>query len=323
MDTGILFPVDLSLFEGGAGGASGAAGAAAAGGEGTGAQGETPAIPATTRRGRSGETDGVLYGKQTDGTGAPDAGETGDVVTTSNTLEAKRKAYRDLVNGEYKDQYTEDTQRIINQRFKATKGLQDQLAAQQPVIDMLAQRYNLDGKDMGKLMEAVENDDAYWMEAADEAGMTVEQYKRFQKLERENRQLLDAERQRRGASQAEAQLQQWYSEAEAARARYPGLDLDAEAKNPEFIRLLRAGVPVEHAYKTIHFDEIVSDAMQTSAAVTERRVVDNVRAKGARPRENGSTATNGFVVKDDVSKLTRKDRAEIARRVARGDTISF
>jgi len=80
---------------------------------------------------------------------------------------------------------------------------------------------------------------------------------------------------------------------------------------------------VEHAYKTIHFDELVSDAMQTSAAVTERRVVNNVRAKGARPKENGTASQSAFQVRDDVSQLSRKERAEIARRVARGEMISF
>ena len=324
MTINYLFPLDLSLFgEGG-----GAAGAAAGGDGATGAQGETTAAPAATRRGKAGENT-VLYGKQAQPaaaeTSAPDAGESkqGDVIVTSDALEAKRKAFRDMVQGEYKDIYTEETQRIINSRFKQTKGLEDALAAQQPVIDMLAQRYKLDGKDMGKLVEAVENDNAYWEEAADEAGMTVEQYKKFQKLERENRQLLNAERQRAGEAAAQNQLQQWYTQAEEARKKFPRLNIEEEAKNPQFINMLRAGVPVEHAYKTLHFDEIMSDAMTTSAAVTERRVVDNVRAKGARPRENGTAAQNGFTIKDDVSKLTRKDRAEIARRVARGDLISF
>ena len=70
-------------------------------------------------------------------------------------------------------------------------------------------------------------------------------------------------------------------------------------------------------------DEIVTEAMSTSAAQAEKRVVENVRAKGARPAENGVAAQSGFVVKDDVSKLSRKERAEIARRAMRGETISF
>ena len=62
---------------------------------------------------------------------------------------------------------------------------------------------------------------------------------------------------------------------------------------------------------------------QSAARAAEKQVVDTIRAKGARPAENGTAAQSAFTVKDDVSKLTREDRAEIARRAARGDSISF
>ena len=114
--------------------------------------------------------------------------------TTSSTLEDKRKAFQALVNGEYKDQYTEETQRIIDRRFRETRNLEQQVARQQPVIDMLMQRYKIADGDMGKLAAAVENDNAYWSEAAEEAGMSVEQYKQFQRLQRENAALLQAQR---------------------------------------------------------------------------------------------------------------------------------
>ena len=54
-----------------------------------------------------------------------------------------------------------------------------------------------------------------------------------------------------------------------------------------------------------------------------QQVTDNVRARGARPAENGVSSGSGFLVKSDVSKLTKKDRAEIARRAAHGEKIVF
>ena len=76
----------------------------------------------------------------------------------------------------------------------------------QPVIDMLMQRYQIGDGDMGKLSQAIENDDAYWSEAAEEAGMSVEQYKQFQKLQRENEALLRQQRQRQNDQRAQQQL---------------------------------------------------------------------------------------------------------------------
>ncbi len=333
-----LLDIRLDLFEGGAAAGGASAGAAAPGeGGASGTQGETKASPAATRRGRTGEYQNVIFGKQAKPAAA---GEGGDpegqqqssdagsdakpgVETTSDTLEARRKAFQDLVHGEYKDIYTEETQRIIDRRFRETRNLEQQVGQYQPVIDMLLQRYQIADGDMGKLSQAIENDDAYWSEAAEEAGMSVEQYKQFQRLQRENRELLRQQRQRQADESVQRQLRQWYGQAEEMRILYPSFDLGAEVKDPQFLSLLKSGVPVRHAYEVIHMDEIKEAAMRAQAKATEKQVVDGIRAKGARPQENGTAAQSAFTVKDDVSKLSKKDRAEIARRVARGESIEF
>ena len=325
-----ILHVTLNLFDG-------AAGAAASGtgeGTGSGAQGETQQTsPAATRRGSSGEYSNVKFGKQDQPAAAggqqanpPDAGEESKkqgVKTTSDTLEDKRRAYRAMVDGEYKDQYTEDTQRIIDRRFRETKNLETQLSQQKPILDMLMQRYKIGDGDLGKLTQAIENDNAYWSQAAEEAGMSVEQYKQFQKLQRENAQLLQAQRRSQNQQAAEKQLQKWYQEAEAMKADYPGFDLGRESQDPQFLSMLRSGVPVKLAYEVMHMDEIKSTVAQTTAQQTEKQVVEGIRAKGARPAENGTSSQSGFVVKDDPAKWTKKDRAEIVRRVQRGEQIKL
>lgn len=338
-----LLDIRLDLFDGGA--AAGGEGAAASGQAGTGDQGETKAGPVSTRRGRSGEFQNVLFGKQEPaqetaaetavaGEGAPAEGQKAQssdagsdakkgVLVTSDTLEAKRKAFQDLVNGEYKDIYTEETQRMINRRFKETQNLEKQVGRTQPVIDMLMQRYQIADGDIGKLTAAIENDNAYWSEAAEEAGMSVEQYKQFQKLQRENAALLREQQQRRGQQAAQQQLQKWYGEAEQVKGLYPSFDLGTEVKNPQFLSMLKAGVPVRHAYEVIHMEDIKAGVAKMQAKATEKQVVEGIRAKGARPPENGTAAQSAFTVKDDVHNLTKKERAEIARRAARGEKITF
>ena len=331
----ILLDVSLRLFDGEGGAAAPAAGEGAAG---DGNKGGSQASPAPTRRGKSGGFQNVLFGKQGDeptaagdepgpeGKAQPSAagkGKEGDVVTTSNTLEDRRKAFQELVNGEYKDIYTEETQRIIDRRFREARNLEERAAKQQPVIDMLMQRYKIADGDLGKLADAVENDNAYWSEAAEEMGMSVEQYKQFQRLKRENAALLRAQRMRQNQQAAQQQLQKWYSEGEQVKAVYPDFDLGAESKNPQFISMLKAGVPVQHAYEVIHMDEIKAGVAQSTARQTEKQVVDGIRAKGNRPAENGTSSQSAFTVKDDPHKWTKQDRAEVARRVARGETIKL
>lgn len=335
-----ILHVNLCLFDGGA---AGAAAAGAGEGTGSGTQGDSQQTdPGATRRGNqttaaqrrgSGEYSNVKFGKQDQPAAAggqqanpPDAGEESKkqgVETTSDTLEDKRKAFRALVDGEYKDQYTEDTQRIIDRRFRETKNLETQLSQQKPILDMLMQRYKIADGDLGKLTQAIENDNAYWSQAAEEAGMSVEQYKQFQKLQRENAQLLQAQRRSQNQQAAEKQLQKWYQEAEAMKADYPGFDLGRESQDPQFLSMLRSGVPVKLAYEVMHMDEIKSTVAQTTAQQTEKQVVEGIRAKGARPAENGTSSQSGFVVKDDPAKWTKKDRAEIVRRVQRGEQIKL
>lgn len=307
-----LLALRLDLFDG----------AAAAGGDG-GSQGAAPeSASAAVQKGKKGES--VAYGKQNPEGAAPPSAEAGKepgVVTTSNTAEDRKKAYRDLMSGEYKDLYNEDIQRMTERRSRETKQLERQLGEYQPVIDLLRQRYGSD--DVGQLAKALENDDKYWSEAAEEAGMSVEQYKKFQKLQRENADLLRQQRQRQGQERADAQMRRWYDEAEQAREKYPSFDLRAEAQDPNFLAMLKAGVPVLHAYEVAHMDDIKAGIAAMQAKATEKQVTENIRAKGARPPENGTAPQSGFTVRDDVHKLTKKDRAEIARRAAMGEKITF
>lgn len=322
--------MNLRLFDGeGAG--------AAATGDGGAAGAAQAAAPETTRRGKSGDKySNVLFGKQGDGAAATgtvtnaqepshDAGGTEGkgVQVTSDTLDERRRAFREMVNGEFKDIYTEETQRMLNRRFGENREMEERMQSQQAVIDMLMQRYNIADGDLSKLTSALDNDSAYWSEAAEEAGMSVEQYKQFQKLQRENAELQRAQQGQQERVRVQRQAQQWFQEAQTVAQKFKGFNFAQELQNPQFTAMLRAGTPVEHAYKVMHFDELMGNAMQVTAANTEKAVADNVRARGTRPAENGTNAQSAFTVKDDPSKLTKADFEEIARRVARGEIISF
>ena len=298
----------LTLFDAGAG---------ADGAQASGSPGDTTAGSDNTHRSKSGETQ-VVYGQQDTNS---DAGSQADVVTTSNTLEDRRKAWQEMVSGEYKDLYTEGVQRVIDRRFRETKNLEQQVAQYQPVIDMLMQRYNV--QDVAKLGAAIENDNAYWEAAAEEAGLSVEQFKQLQKLQRENAALMRQQKQQRSRQMAQQQLAKWDSEAQELKKLYPSFDLAKETENREFLSLLRSGVPVQHAYEVVHMDEIKAGIASMQAKATEKQIVEGIRARGTRPQEAGASSSSAFVVKDDVHKLTKKDRADIARRVARGEIIKF
>jgi hypothetical protein len=76
---------------------------------------------------------------------------------------------------------------------------------------------------------------------------------------------------------------------------------------------------MEHAYKVVHHDELIAAAEKSAA----EKISKNVQSRAARPSENGLGNQSGVVVKSDVHKLTKKDRADLAKRAARGERIEF
>ena len=310
----LLYALNLHLFEG--------EGAAAAAGE-AGAQGEAVKanLPGSTRRGKSGALSNVLYGSEADAIQTAPAAEEQkpEVKITSNTLEEKRKSFRDMISGEYKDQYSEEVQRVIDRRFAETKNLQKQVDDAKPILDKLAARYNVLDGDMSKLAQAIDNDRTYWSAAAEEAGMDEHAYREMQDLKRQNAELLRMRQDQMARAQADAQVQRWFEESQAVKARFPQFDFNTELQNPKFVELLQHHMPVEDAYKILHFDELMSD----NAVNTQKAVTENIRAKGARPAENGTASQSPFTVKRSASDLNEKDRREIVERVRRGEKISF
>jgi len=288
-----LLTIDLSMF------GEGAAAAAAPAGEGLApAATDAPAAPE------------VRYGKQPEQTAAPQQ------QTQTTETPDKGKLFKELIKGEYKDQYTEATQQLINRRFKETD---QRIQSMQPVIDLLDQRYGTGG-DMTKLMGAIESDRAYWQEAADTAGMTVEQYQAMQKLESQNRQLRAAQQSQQQQFMARVQYQKWEQEAETLKQKYPDFDLAAATENDMFRYLLKSGnYPMEAAYEAAFAGELAARA----AANAQKAVTDNIRARGNRPKEAGAAATPAFTVKDDVSKLSDEDVRNVLAQIGNGRKVTF
>lgn len=235
----------------------------------------------------------------------------------AETRQQRIDRWNKLVTGEFKDIYSSEIQRIINERFRNTRELEERIAAQSPIVEALADRYGVDAGDPKAVLDAIERDGQMWQEAADAAGLTVEQYRQVQRLERDNARLRAEQMRVQGEQQVQRQLAEWQAEADTLKAEYPEFDLAAECRSEPFLRMLRAGVPVAHAYKVTHLSDITARA----AADAEKRAAQNVAARGARPSEAGASAATGAVLGTDASKMSKEQRADLAARAARGEKI--
>jgi hypothetical protein len=324
MKNTILFPMilDLQLFaEGGAGGAAGAGAA----GSGTGAEGATgvsaTAAVSQNKGVKSNPLADVKYGTQP----KEDASPAAEVV--ENPTEDRNAKFEALIKGEFKDLYDAKVQDTVQKRLKGSKENEAELNAKinalTPVLDMLAKKHGVDASDIAALTKAIEADDSYYEQEALERGMTVEQLKEVRKMEKENAELKRQMQEKERRENANKLYSQWMEQEKQTKSVYPSFDLRTEMQNPKFLDLLRSNIDVRTAYEVIHKDDIIAGAMQFTAKTVEEKITNKILANGARPSENGNSSQGAAVTKSNVSQLTKADRAEIARRVARGEKISF
>ena len=231
--------------------------------------------------------------------------------------------FEQLIKGEYKDLYDAKVQDTIQKRLKSSKETVDKYNALAPTLELLGSKYGVDAGDTEALIKAISEDDSYYEQEALEKGMTVQQLKEVKRMERENAelkaQMQEAQRQENGKKLYAA----WMQQADEAKKVYPSFDLRAEMNNPKFVDLLRSNIDVRTAYEVLHKDEIIPAAMQFTAKTVESKLAKSIAANGARPSENGMSSQSAAVVKSDVSQLSKADRAEIIRRVQRGEKIRF
>ena len=318
MDNNFKFPMllDLQMFAEGAGGGDGGTGA-------EGATGATETAAGSQKKGaKSNPLANVVYGIQPTETTAS-GNESSAAKVTESATEDRNAKFEELIKGEYKDLYDAKMQDTIQRRLKGTKETVDRYNELTPTIEMLAKKYGVDASDIKALSKAIEDDDSYYEQEALEKGVTVEQLKAIRKMERENAELkaqMEAQNRKENADRLYAS---WMNQAESIKTIYPSFDLKAELQNPQFVNLLRSNIDVRTAYEVIHKDDIISGAMQFAVKTAEQKLTNKIIANGARPSENGNSSQGAMVAKSDVSQLTKADRAEVLRRVARGEKISF
>lgn len=231
--------------------------------------------------------------------------------------------FEKLIKGQYKAQYDAKVQDTIQKRLKGTRETVEKYTALQPVLEILAKKHGVDAGDIEALTKAIEADDSYFEQEAMELGMSVKQLKELRSAQRENAELRHQIQERQKQENAEKIYATWMQQAEETKKVYPGFDLRAELGNQKFLDLLNSNIDVRTAYEVLHKDDIIPAAMQFAAKTVESKIASKIASGASRPAENGMNSGSAAVVKSDVSQLTKADRQEIIRRVARGEKIRF
>lgn len=257
-------------------------------------------------------------------------GKDGEEKGKTKSPEERRKAFGELLRGEYADLTEELMQNAVTE---ATRWLEAS-PAMKGLMQALQEKYGTDANDLVALTEAVRNgavkDDAYYEKLAMEKGVSTKTARELDKLESQNKKLTEQqqlirqmERQREQQARI-AELQAgWDREAEQLKAQYPDFNMAEVLANPEVEKMMRSGVSMTNAYRSAYFDHILKQQQAATARQVEQGVVNRMQQRNARPGENGTRPGGAVQTKIDVSHMSRKEMEEMERRAMRGEVITL
>ena len=257
-------------------------------------------------------------------------GKDGEEKGKTKSPEERRKAFGELLRGEYADLTEELMQNAVTE---ATRRLEAS-PAMKGLMQALQEKYGTDANDLVALTEAVRNgavkDDAYYEKLAMEKGVSTRTARELDKLESQNKHLTEQQQmiqqmERQRAQQARiAELQAgWDQEAEQLKAQYPDFNMAEVLANPEVEKMMRSGVSMTNAYRSAYFDHILKQQQAATARQVEQGVVNRMQQRNARPGENGTRPGGAVQTKIDVSHMSRKEMEEMEKRVMRGEVITL
>lgn len=257
-----------------------------------------------------------------------DGEEKGEGKTKSP--EERRKAFGELLRGEYADLTEELMQNAVTEAARRLEAS----PAMKGLMQALQEKYGTDANDLVALTEAVRNgavkDDAYYEKLAMEKGVSTRTARELDKLESQNKHLTEQQQmiqqmERQRAQQARiAELQAgWDREAEQLKAQYPDFNMAEVLANPEVEKMMRSGVSMTNAYRSAYFDHILKQQQAATAQQVEQGVVNRMQQRNARPGENGTRPGGAVQTKIDVSHMSRKEMEEMEKRAMRGEVITL
>jgi len=246
-----------------------------------------------------------------------------DAQTAAEPPVDRNAEFKKLIKGEYKDAYSKMVNDTVRDRLKGTKETVDKFNSLTPALELLAGRYGVEVGDVSALVAAIEEDNSFFEAEAYEKGMSVEELKRVRKLERENDTLRRKMEEQASRERAAETYREWLTKAEEVKQTYPAFDLEAELANPKFVDLLRSHIDMRTAFEVLHRDEILPAAMQYTAKTVEQQVVNNIKANGARPQENGLRSQSASTSKMDLLNSTKAQRQAWLKDIAKGKRMDF
>lgn len=226
-------------------------------------------------------------------------------------------------------EYNKQMQQTVQSRLKSAKAAEETLSNLQPALELIAQKYELDPKnlDIAALTEAISDDDDYYEQKALELGVSPDIAKKIDQLERETAKQQEEEARSLEEQKIRDHLVKLHQQGEAMKATFPNFDLQVELQNPVFARMTspNSGISVKDAYYAVHHNEIQQAAIQAAIRNATQKVSYAIQSGQNRPDEAGASGRAASVTTFDYSKASKEQREALKKEIrlaaSRGEKI--
>ena len=231
------------------------------------------------------------------------------------TREAKREAFRALMEGEYKPFFTEYFQETFNRRFREQRSIKEELLQQREIAAAVAL---LCGSEKREDMLA------FLRTEREKRASTADGYIPTPTHKEEP---LPTDRIEDKTNEAEGTPHPAVGEQESETVLSIPQYVGAEAPSAESQDLLGDRTVRTDGNNADDVEARIAAAVEKAGAAvraeTAARLLSHIRARGLRPSENGLTQGGGASSANRAKGLTRDQRAEAARRAARGEYVEL
>ena len=220
-------------------------------------------------------------------TAAETGGESAGANATPKVQEDPEKEFEALIKGKYRDQYGKRVQSAVNERFKNQRRAEKEAEELWDAIDPYLQKSGVKRGDVAGLRAAAEKDRSNFNRLAYEKGISVEEaqqeYATLRETEKKNRaqKAAEAEQQRKAEKEArEKVFDAWKADEAVIKKTDPGFSItEAIRTQPEFVKMINAGVSVKNAYRAVFYDKNMAEV---AGAVYRRGKADTAQSIAAR-----------------------------------------
>ena len=224
---------------------------------------------------------------------------------------SKSEDFEKLIRGEYKEEYSRRVSQIVKNRLKNAKANEEKLSALEKKVEELK-------KD--KSEEEKEEDVSEIQGEADLPQKKDEGIEADTQTDAVNTDTEENEGENPEISEEEIEI--LAGEIVKTKEIYPNFDLKRELRNPEFRSLISIpGMDMKKAFEISHHEQIISSAMQYAATAAQNKLALSTASGMQRPNEAVQENTSCVIIENVPAGLTKAQRADIKKRVRRGEKI--